>query len=59
MTGGVTRQMLPQVSGVPLLHVNRPLEVLFEWSNIRILSTDSKVRIFLQHSIINSESEGV
>ena len=26
MIGGVTRQMLPHLSGVPHLHVNRPLE---------------------------------
>ena len=26
MIGGVTRRMLPHLSGVPHLHVNRPLE---------------------------------
>ena len=56
MMGGVTRRMLPHLSGVPHL---RPLVVLSEWSNIRILSPDSKVRIFLQDSVINSESERV
>ena len=25
MIGGVTRHVLPHLSGVPLLHVNRPL----------------------------------
>ena len=27
MIGGVTRRMLPHLSGVPHLHVNRPLHV--------------------------------
>ena len=26
MIGGVTRHMLPHLSGIPYLHVNRPLE---------------------------------
>ena len=28
MIGGVTRQMLPHLSGVPHLHVNRPLVLM-------------------------------
>ena len=28
MIGGVTRRMLPHLSGVPHLHINRPLESL-------------------------------
>ena len=28
MIGGVTRHMLPHLSGVPHLHVNRPLELV-------------------------------
>ena len=27
MIGGVTRRMLPHLSGVPHLHVNRPLKL--------------------------------
>ena len=30
MIGGVTRRMLPHLSGVPHLHVNRPLMLLSE-----------------------------
>ena len=29
MIGGVTRDMLPHLSGAPLLHINRPLKCLF------------------------------
>ena len=29
MIGGVTRHMLPHLSGVPCLHVNRPLTYCF------------------------------
>ena len=30
MIGGVTRTMLPHLSGFPHLHVNRPLEAVFK-----------------------------
>ena len=33
MTGGVTRHMLPHLSGVPHLHVNRPLRSGLEGIN--------------------------
>ena len=33
MIGGVTRQMLPHLSGVPHLHVNRPLVLSLQTNN--------------------------
>ena len=33
MIGGVTRQMLPHLSGVPHLHVNRPLVLILQTNN--------------------------
>ena len=34
-------------------------KVMFEWSNLRILSTDWSIRIILQDPMLHSESEGV
>ena len=33
MIGGVTRRMSPHLSGVPHLHVNRPLELRLIYKN--------------------------
>ena len=34
-------------------------KVMFEWSNLRILSRDWSIRIILQDPMLHSESEGV
>ena len=41
MIGGVTRRMLPHLSGVPHLHVNRPLVVQ---SGIVVVQNNGKER---------------
>ena len=43
----------------PCVSTGRDLELSFEWSHHRISSTDSKVKVTLQNSIIHSGSERV
>ena len=40
MIGGVTRHMLPHLSGVPHLHVNRPLVVCFFFVLVFVMHDD-------------------
>ena len=57
MIGGVTRRMLPLLSGVPHLHVNRPLRSGLEGINNNMQNIqDYLLEYWYQNILLNANS---